>query len=63
MPSNMQHEELMKKATGKKTQSSLRTSGRKARGTRIGVLSNWREGSTTSRGLPGRYGRSVRDGR
>lgn len=63
MPLNKQHEATMKKVTRKHTQSSLRTSGRKAPGTRVGVLFDWREGSNTSGRLADRYGRSLRDGR
>jgi hypothetical protein len=57
MRSNLQHE-----AKGKKEQRSLGT-GRKAPGTRIGLLMDWREGSTKSGRLSGRYGRSLRDGK
>lgn len=58
MRSNLQH-----KAKAKKVQSSLGTTGRKAPGTRIGLLMDWREGSTKSGRLSGRYGRSLRDGK
>jgi len=63
MPLNVQHEAMVKNLTGKQGQGSLRTTGRKAPSTRIGLFIDWREGSTKSRGLSGRYGRSMRDGR
>ena len=50
-------------ATEKNAQSSLRTSGTKPSGTRIGLLIDWREGSAKSGKTADRYGRSVRDGR
>jgi hypothetical protein len=62
MPFNVKHETMMKNTTAKQAQSSLRTS-RKAPGTRVGLLIDWREGSATSGRLSDRYGRSVRDGR
>lgn len=57
MPFKMQH------VTRKQNQSSSHTSGRKAPGTRVGVLFDWREGSTKLGKPSGRYGRSLRDGR
>ena len=61
MPFN-KHEAKVKNETEKQTRS-LRTSGRKAPGTRVGVLFDWRAGSANTGRLSGRYGRSVRDGR
>lgn len=63
MPFNVQHEATVKKLTGKQAQSSLRIPGRKAPGTRYGILIDWRGGSTTSGRFSDRYGRSVRDGK
>lgn len=63
MPKNMKHESMAKDLTARQTQSSLRPSGRKGPGTRIGLFIDWREGSATSGRLSDRYGRSVRDGR
>jgi len=63
MPLNMKHESMVKKPTAKQAESSLRPSGRKAPGTRIGLFIDWREGSATSGRLSDRYGRSMRDGR
>jgi hypothetical protein len=63
MPFNVQHEATVKKLTGKQAQSSLRTSGRKAPGTRYGILIDWRGESTSSGRLSDRYGRSLRDGK
>lgn len=60
MPSNVQREVKVKNLTEKR---SLRTSNRKAPGTRIGLLMDWREGSTNSGKLSDRYGRSLRDGK
>lgn len=61
MPLNVQ--ETGKNLTGKQTQSSFRRSVRKAPGTRIGIMTDWREGSTKSGKFSGSYGRAVRDGR
>ena len=63
MPKNVKHASMVKNPTAKQAQSSLRPSGRKAPGTRIGLFIDWREGSATSGRLSDRYGRSVRDGR
>lgn len=63
MPFNVQHEAMVKNLKGNQAQSSLRTSGRKAPGTRYGILIDWRGGATTSGRLSERYGRSVRDGK
>jgi hypothetical protein len=63
MPLNMQLEEMGNNSTGKQTQSSFRRSGRKAPGTRIGLLIDWREGSTKSGKILARHGRAFRDGR
>jgi len=62
MPKTMKHESTVKNQAAKQAQSSLRPSGRKAPGTRIGLYIDWREGSASGRPLD-RYGRSVRDGR
>lgn len=63
MPINAKRESMVNNPTTKHVQSSLRPSGRKAPGTRIGLFIDWREGSATSGRLSDRYGRSVRDGR
>jgi len=63
MPKKVNHASMVMNATVKQAQNSLRTSGRKAPGTRIGLVFDWREGSATSGKLCGRYGRSLRDGR
>jgi hypothetical protein len=63
MPKNMEHESMVKNQAAKQAQSSLRPSGRKAPGTRIGLYIDWREASANSGRLSDRYGRSVRDGR
>lgn len=60
---NVPQQETEKNLTGKQTQSSFRESGRKAPGTRIGVLMDWRGGSANFAKISGRYGRAVRDGR
>lgn len=62
MPSNVQHDAMVNNLTKKQAPSSLRTSGRKAPGTRYGILIDWRCGSTKS-GFSDRYGRSLRDGK
>jgi hypothetical protein len=43
--------------------SSFCKSGRKAPGTRLGGLPDWREGSTKSGRIAGRHGYTLRDGR
>ena len=58
MPSNVKQETSVKNLTEKHT----RTSGRKAPGTRIGVIFDWRVASTKPGRLADRYGRSLRDG-
>jgi hypothetical protein len=59
----VQHKAMVKNLTGKQGQSSLRTSGQKAPGTRYGILIDWRCGSTKSGRFSDRYGRSLRDGK
>jgi hypothetical protein len=63
MPKNVKHKSMVKNQTAKQAQSSLRTSGRKAPGTRYGILIDWRCGSTTPGRFSDRYGRSLRDGK
>ena len=63
MPFNVQHEATVKNLRGKQAKSSVRTSGRKAPGTRYGLLIDWRGGSTTSGRFSDRYGCSIRDGK
>ena len=60
MRSNVQHDAKVKNLTSKQAQGST---GRKAPGTRIGLLMDWRDGSTKSGKPSGRYGRSLRDGK
>ena len=60
MPFNVQQQAVEKK---EQDQSSFRKSVRKAPGTRIGIMTDWREGSAKSGKLSDRYGRSFRDGR
>lgn len=60
MPFNKKREVTV---TSKQSESSLRTSGRKSPGTRIGIMTDWRAGSSTSGKLLDRPGRSLRDGR
>ena len=63
MPFNVKHNAMVKKVTGKQTQGSLGTSGRKTPGTRYGLIFDWRVGSNTSGRLSDRYGCSLRDGK
>ena len=51
------------KAKRNLTTVSSGKSGRKAPGTRLGMLDDWREGSTKSGKLTVRYGHTLRDGR
>jgi len=61
MPSKVKDEVVANTQITKQAQKSLRASGRKAPGTRIGVYIDWRSAAAGNRS--GRYGRSVRDGR
>jgi hypothetical protein len=63
MKLHVQQPETEKNLTANKAPSSFGKSGRKAPGTRIGTLMDWREGSTKSGKLSGRYGHALRDGR
>ena len=63
MPLNAQQPKAEKNLTGKQTQNSFNKSVRKAPGTRIGILMDWREGSAKSGRISGPYGRAIRDGR
>jgi hypothetical protein len=63
MPFNVQHDAMVKNVTEKQPRSSSRTPSRKAPGTRVGLLFDWRGESTNSAKLVDRYGRSVRDGK
>jgi hypothetical protein len=63
MQFNVQREGTVKNLAGIEAQRSVRRYSRKAPGTRYGVLIDWRGGSITSGKLPGRYGRSIRDGK
>jgi len=49
--------------TGNQEQGPFCKSGRKAPGTRLGLMIDWREGSAKSGRQSGRYGRSLRDGK
>ena len=62
MPFNMKRESTVKNPAAREAQSSLRQSGRKAPGTRIGLYIDWR-GAAVSEKPSDRYGRSLRDGR
>jgi hypothetical protein len=63
MPFKVKHEAKMKNRIAKQAQTSSRTSGRKAPGTRVGLLFDWRGASSKSGTPSGPYGRSVRDGK
>jgi hypothetical protein len=43
--------------------TTFRKSDWKAPGTRLGMLNDWREGSTESGKVSSRYGHAIRDGR
>ena len=59
---NMQ-QHVIGNPTGKQQQSPFRKPDRKAPGTRLGLLIDWRDGSTQARRQSDRYGRSLRDGK
>ena len=58
-----QQQETGNNLTAKKAPSSFGKSGRKAPGTRIGLLTDWRQSSVKRGKISGRYGDAVRDGR
>ena len=59
--------EIKKQKSNRKDSVGARNSTlksvRKAPGTRLGTLEDWREGSTKSGKPKGRHGQSIRDGR
>jgi len=61
---NVQQQEMGKDSTGKREPiaSSFCKSGRKAPGTRLGTLEDWRGGSNKSGRISGRHGHALRDG-
>jgi hypothetical protein len=59
---NVEQQETKTPSTGKLT-TTFRKSRRKAPGTRLGMLNDWREGSTQSGIVSSRYGQAIRDGR
>lgn len=65
MPVNKNIEKHETNATDKREKSVVPSgkSGRKAPGTRLGMLDDWREGSAKSGKLSGRHGHTIRDGR
>jgi hypothetical protein len=64
MPVNKNVEQQERCSTGKRNlTATFRKSGRKAPGTRLGMLNDWREGSTESGKVSSRYGHAIRDGR
>jgi hypothetical protein len=60
---NVEQQQTETPSTGKRelTATSFRKSGRKAPGTRLGMLNDWREGSTEA--ISSRYAHTIRDGR
>ena len=66
MPSKMNlNQQVRQDLTGKAQSltSSFHRSGRKAAGTRYGVLLDWRAGSNRADKSSGRHGHAIRDGR
>ena len=59
--------ETKRKKNTRKDLTTARTTAnksvRKAPGTRLGTLEDWREGSTKSGKVKGRHGATIRDGR
>lgn len=61
---NVEQQETKTPLTGKRNLTTMfRKSGRKAPGTRLGMLNDWREGSTQSGIVSSCYGQAIRDGR
>jgi hypothetical protein len=65
MPSNKSMKQMQKDSTAASSRhtAALTKSGRKAPGTRLGILEDWRGDSNKSGKTSGRIGKSVRDGR
>jgi len=62
MPSNNKQHEMGSKSTAKRELQAGK-SIRKAPGTRLGTLQDWRGADHNSAKLSGRHGHSIRDGR
>lgn len=63
MPIVNQKQRMIGKNSTEKQASSHRNSGRKAPGTRLGTLEDWRQASGKSGRSTVRHGHAVRDGR
>ena len=63
MEFNAKQQKSAKNLATKQTPGTFRKPHRKAPGTRIGILMDWREASNKSGKMSGRYGRAHRDGR
>ncbi len=63
MPVNKNEKEATSTGKQELTTISSRKPGRKAPGTRLGMLDDWRAGSNKSGKLSGRHGHTIRDGR
>lgn len=60
---NSQKATNMQENSPLKRESITTQSGRKAPGTRLGTMLNWRGGSNGSGKISGRHGHTIRDGR
>jgi hypothetical protein len=65
MPRNTNIKQMQKESAASQRQltPALPQSGRKAPGTRVGTLRDWREGSTRSGKTSAGIGKTLRDGR
>lgn len=61
MPTNKKQQQESTGSPKHKTNSFLRT--RKAPGTRLGTIEDWRAANNNSGNTSGRHGNSIRDGR
>ena len=59
---NKRNQQTQKNSSTKQVTAS-RNPGRKAPGTRVGTLNDWRQASGNSGKPAGRHGQSIRDGR
>ncbi|HEV8427538.1 MAG TPA: hypothetical protein VGQ41_06470 [Pyrinomonadaceae bacterium] len=64
MPTNKDQQQIANESAGKRElkANSLRHT-RKAPGTRVGTIQDWRAANSSSGNLSGRHGNSIRDGR
>lgn len=65
MPTNKDQQQIANESAGKRElkTNSFRQPLRKAPGTRVGTVQDWRASNSSSGNVSGRHGNSIRDGR